>query len=161
CTSLPVAGFCVKARPSLCKEANMLDSMITPVNRRRLVAIAGAVVIAFLPVLLYLACDNDPSGPGNNTALFDKNGHGGRHIFRYDPFGDDEFWTNSLHMNDVIEQAVDPTTALKLGLKVDADALPPGLLASADLTSPATTVALLKLNAVVGLVANVDSRNHI
>jgi mono/diheme cytochrome c family protein len=44
---------------------------------------------------------------------------------------------------------------------VDADALPAGLLESADLTSPATTVALLKLNAVVGIQAKVDNKGHI
>jgi len=53
------------------------------------------------------------------------------------------------------------TTALKVGLKVDADTLPPGTLDKADLQSPATTVALLKMNAVVGLQATVDSNNHI
>jgi len=56
---------------------------------------------------------------------------------------------------------VDPTTALKVGLKVDADVLPPGILGKVDLKSPATTVALLKLNAVVGLQATVDANNHI
>ena len=69
----------------------------------------------------------------------------GREIFRYDTFGDERFWTDTLRMHEVIEAAVDPTTALSVGLKVDADALPPGILQTADLTSPATTVALLKL----------------
>jgi hypothetical protein len=44
---------------------------------------------------------------------------------------------------------------------VDADALPPGILDKVDLKNPATTVALLKMNAVVGLQATVDSSNHI
>ena len=56
---------------------------------------------------------------------------------------------------------MDPTTALKVGLKVDADALPAGILEKVDLKSPATTVALLKMNAVVGLQATVDANNHI
>jgi mono/diheme cytochrome c family protein len=56
---------------------------------------------------------------------------------------------------------VDPTTALKVGLKVDSEALPPGTLEKADLKDPATTVALLKLNAVVGLKAEVDANNQI
>jgi len=81
----------------------------------------------------------------------------GREIFRYDTFGDERFWTDVLLMNEVIERSVDPTTALSVGLKVDADALPPGILATADLKSPATTVALLKLNAVVGLKGTVTS----
>jgi mono/diheme cytochrome c family protein len=85
----------------------------------------------------------------------------GRHIFRFDTFGDEQKWTDQLHMNQVVESSVDPTTALKVGLKVDADALPPGILDTADLNSPATTVALLKLDAVVGLKAEVDGDNHI
>jgi len=85
----------------------------------------------------------------------------GQKIFRFDTFGDEQLWTDKLGLHKVVEQKVDPATALKVGLKVDADALPPGTLEKADLNSPATTVALLKLNAVVGLVAEVDANNHI
>lgn len=85
----------------------------------------------------------------------------GREIFRFDTFGDEKFWTDTLQMHKVVEASVDPTTALKVGLKVDADALPPGLLGQVNLTDPATTVALLKLNAVVGIKATVDANNHI
>lgn len=85
----------------------------------------------------------------------------GRRIFRYDTFGDEKFWTDTLRMNEVVEQNVDPTTALTVGLKVDADVLPPGILEQVDLTSPATTVALLKMNAVVGIQATVDENDHI
>lgn len=85
----------------------------------------------------------------------------GQRIFRFDTFGDEQFWTDTLHMNDVVEKNVDPTTALTVGLKVDADVLPEGILKKVDLKSPATTVALLKMNAVVGIQATVDSNNHI
>jgi cytochrome c5 len=85
----------------------------------------------------------------------------GQRIFRFDTFGDEQFWTDTLRMNEVVEKSVDPTTALTVGLKVDADVLPPGLLKKVDLKSPATTVALLKMNAVVGIQATVDSNNHI
>jgi cytochrome c5 len=85
----------------------------------------------------------------------------GQRIFRFDTFGDEPFWTDTLHLNEVIEKNVDPTTALKVGLKVDADVLPPGILQKVDLKSPATTVALLKMNAVVGVQASVDPQNHI
>ena len=60
-----------------------------------------------------------------------------------------------------IEKSVDPTTALKVGLKVDSDVLPAGILKKVDLKSPATTVALLKMNAIVGLQATVDANNHL
>ncbi len=58
-------------------------------------------------------------------------------------------------MHTVIATRVDPVTALAVGLKVDADALPAEVLGSADLTSPATTVALIGLNAVVGIQGKV------
>jgi cytochrome c5 len=85
----------------------------------------------------------------------------GQKIFRFDTFGDEQVWTDTLRLHEVIEKNVDPTTALKVGLKVDADVLPVGILEKVDLKSPATTVALLKMNAVVGLQATVDSNNHI
>src|SRR4029078_12484489 len=85
----------------------------------------------------------------------------GQHIFRFDTFGDEQFWTDTLLLNDVIEKNVDPTTAHKVGLKVDADVLPPGILEKVDLKSPATTVALLKMNAIVGGQATVDANDHI
>ena len=85
----------------------------------------------------------------------------GQKIFRFDTFGDEQLWTDKLGLHKVVEQKVDPVTALKVGLKVDSDALPPGTLEKADLNSPATTVALLKLNAVVGLKAEVDANNRI
>jgi cytochrome c5 len=85
----------------------------------------------------------------------------GQRIFRFDTFGDEQFWTDTLRLNEVVEKNVDPTTALTVGLKVDADVLPPGILKKVDLKSPATTVALLKMNAIVGIQATVDSNNHI
>jgi hypothetical protein len=88
----------------------------------------------------------------------------GKDIFRFDTFGDETFWTDTLRMHEVISSAVDPTTALSVGLKVDTDSLPPALVqgiqnGSISLTSPATTVALLKLNAVVGLKGTVAMVN--
>ena len=85
----------------------------------------------------------------------------GQVIFRHWTFGDEQFWTDTLHLNTVIETGVSPATALAVGLKVDAERLPPGLLASADLNSPATTVALLRLGAVVGLEGQVGADNHL
>src|SRR5262249_44466829 len=83
----------------------------------------------------------------------------GKNIFRFDTFGDEAFWTDTLRMNEVISKSVDPTTALSVGLKVDADALPPGILKTADLKRPATTVALMKLNAVGGVKGTVSTQN--
>jgi mono/diheme cytochrome c family protein len=88
----------------------------------------------------------------------------GKDVFRFDTFGDETKWTDALRLHEVIGAAVDPTTALSVGLKVDAEALPPAVVlgiqnGSISLTSPDTTVALLKLNAVVGVKGTVTSVN--
>src|SRR5205085_1893510 len=85
----------------------------------------------------------------------------GQQTFRFDTFGDETKWTDALHMDQVVS-TVDPTTALKVGLKVDAEALPASVVAgiqngSVSLTDPATTIALLKLNAVVGVKGTVQA----
>lgn len=88
----------------------------------------------------------------------------GKQIFRFDTFGDETQWTDTLRLHEVIRTAVDPTTALSVGLKVDAEALPAAVVAgiqngSVDLKSPDTTVTLLKLDAVVGLKGTVQTIN--
>ncbi|HJP91650.1 MAG TPA: hypothetical protein VJ875_06820 [Pyrinomonadaceae bacterium] len=88
----------------------------------------------------------------------------GRSIFRFDTFGDEAFWGNTLKLHQAIEGAtfggvgpgISPNTALNLGLKVDVDALPQPLQeqlgkGQVNLDDPATTLALLKLNAVLGV----------
>ena len=84
----------------------------------------------------------------------------GRQIFRYDTFGDEQLWTDVLRMHEVVA-SVPPATALAVGLKVDVDALPPAVIEAlqagqVDLTNPAVTVELLRLNAVVGVQGKVD-----
>jgi mono/diheme cytochrome c family protein len=98
---------------------------------------------------------------GTASAADDELVREGQKIFRFDTFGDEQLWTDKLGLHKVVQEKVDPATALKVGLKVDADALPAGILEKADLKDPKTTVALLKLNAVVGLKAQVDSNNQI
>ena len=88
----------------------------------------------------------------------------GRTTFRFDTFGDEIFWGGALQLHQAIKGAslggvgpgISPSTALSLGLKVDVDALPQPLInqlkqGKVNLDDPATTVALLRLNAVVGL----------
>ena len=88
----------------------------------------------------------------------------GKQIFRYDTFGDEKFWTDTARLQEVVQSSVSPNLALKVGLKVDADAIPPAVAQAitagqVDLNSPATTVTLLKLNAVVGLQGTVRTIN--
>ena len=90
----------------------------------------------------------------------------GRQTFRYDTFGSEAFWGDALQLHKAIAGSknggvgpgVSPKTALSVGLKVDADALPAALknqlkAGKVNLDDPATTIALLKLNAVVGVTA--------
>src|SRR5690242_16673766 len=53
----------------------------------------------------------------------------GKDIFRFDTFGDETFWTDALRLHEVV-QTISPATALSVGLKVDADTLPPAVLAA-------------------------------
>jgi mono/diheme cytochrome c family protein len=90
----------------------------------------------------------------------------GKQTFRFETYGDEAQWTDTLRMHEVIAAAVDPVTALSVGLKVDAEALPAAVVSgigdgSISLTSPATTIALLKLNAVVGVKGTVETVNGV
>ena len=98
----------------------------------------------------------------------------GRQIFRFDTFGDESFWGDALQLHQAIKGAklggvgpgLSPNAALGLGLKVDVDFLPPALanqlrIGKVDLDDPATTVALLKLKAVVGLTGFFDNAGNL
>jgi hypothetical protein len=94
----------------------------------------------------------------------------GEQVFRFDTFGDEAFWGDTLKLHQAIEGAklggvgpgVSPKTALAVGLKVDIDALPRELVEQigrgrVNLDDPAVTLLLLKLNAVVGLTGTFNS----
>jgi hypothetical protein len=107
---------------------------------------------------LLAACGGGSDNAAADAALLAQ----GRQVFRFDTFGDEAQWTDTLRMHEVIASAVDPVTALSVGLKVDAEALPASVVegirnGTVDLKSPATTVALLKLDAVVGLKGTVQT----
>ena len=105
--------------------------------------------------LLFCACNTVSSNETSEHELKKPSRVSGQQIFRFDTFGDEQLWTDTLRMHEVIASSVSPRTALSVGLKVDADALPPGILETADLDDPATTVALLSLDAVVGVQGKV------
>lgn len=125
------------------------------VNQRKLIAVlllmafAGGLVVCTVQSRPVAAKPQMPDVPD------------GKEVFRFDTFGDEQFWTDQLRLNEVIEQALDPVTALTLGLKVDLEALPDEVVAAlaagaVDLTDPAVTLALLELNAVVGVIGHVE-----
>jgi hypothetical protein len=123
----------------------------------RLVGIASFVFVLALTFVI------SGFGPAVTAQQFaGQSGDDGRHrngqaIFRFDTFGDEQLWTNVLRMHEVIA-AVDPATALAVGLKVDVEALPRTIITAlragqVDLTEPAVTIGLLRWNAVVGVRA--------
>src|SRR5205085_4917230 len=103
---------------------------------------------------------------GNAQQLLEQ----GRQIFRFETFGDEAYWSDKLKLHQAIAGAklggvgpgVSPKTALAVGLKVDMDALPADLVAKVkrgevNLDDPATTLALIKLNAVLGVKGTFNS----
>lgn len=89
----------------------------------------------------------------------------GREIFRYDTFGDEAFWGEKLRLHEALA-TVSPQTAFSVGLKVDVDRLPRRLRkqlerGQVDLADPATTLALLGLDAVVGVKGSFDPQGRL
>jgi len=116
-------------------------------------------------VIVFTQCQKDkpPHHGEQNPAVVED----GKNIFRFDSFGDEAFWSDLLHIDKAIKgqanggfgPGVSPKTALAVGLKVDAEALPANIVAgiqsgAVDLNDPKTTIALLKLNAVLGVKGN-------
>jgi hypothetical protein len=98
----------------------------------------------------------------------------GRKIFRFDTFGDEIYWSDTLNLHKAIAGAkaggvgagLSPNAALKAGLKVDMDVIPADLAkqikdGKVNLDDPATTLALLKLNAVVGVIGRVTDAGQL
>lgn len=105
------------------------------------------------------SCDDAAGAPGQ-ASCSPCLANDGQCIFRHDTFGDEQLWTDTLRLHELVETLA-PTDALALGLKVDSEAVPADVLASADLEDPKTTVALLSLDAVVGVRAQVSEDGHV
>jgi len=131
-----------------------------------------AVALATLILTVTGRADKKPDAPfdrvisRNAERLLDQ----GRETFRFDTFGSETFWGGALQLHRAIlgsalggvGPGVSPATALSVGLKVDIDAIPEPVVnqlkhGKLDLNAPATTLALLKLNSVVGITGVFDS----
>jgi mono/diheme cytochrome c family protein len=80
----------------------------------------------------------------------------GRDIFRDDTFGDEQFWTDTARLHEIVDRRIQPLEALGLGLKVDMDRLNLVKFVLHNPFSTGGTKELLKQNAVVGLRATVE-----
>lgn len=134
-----------------------------------LLIVVGCLVVCFaVESPRDSSAQNQKTQPSEFDGMISENARqmmeNGRQIFRYDTFGSEVFWGDALQLhraiagekNGGVGGGVSPKTALSVGLKVDADALPDSLKqqlkeGKVNLDDPATTLALLKLNAVVGV----------
>jgi hypothetical protein len=129
-----------------------------------------AAAAAWLPRLSYAqspaASPMEPAVTDNARQLLDE----GRRVFRYETYGDETYWGDTLKLHRAIAGAklggvgpgVSPKTALSVGLKVDVDSVPTPVAAAlkagqVNLDDPASTIVLLKANAVVGVTGRFDT----
>ena len=90
---------------------------------RRLL-VRGSALAALLTAGVVVSCNDDAPTQPKPEELDPALVAAGREIFRFDTFGDEKYWTDTLRMHEVISSAVTPTAALSVGLKGDAEALP-------------------------------------
>lgn len=128
---------------------------------RVLLVVCGMSLLLFLLIRSGKVYTEEPERRSDTDfdSLISKNAEDlvrqGRRIFRFDTFGDEEFWGDTLQLHRGVAKT-SPRKALGLGLKVDVKALPPDIVRAIEqgtinLDDPAVTVALLQLNAVVGV----------
>lgn len=139
--------------PQLGREACRISVMVGA-----LAALAGCVSKGAREEPRRISTNSDTSSDDRSPQTL----AAGQRIFRYETFGDEQFWTDTARMPEVVQKSVSPAVALSVGLKVDADAIPPDVAQAiksgkVDLKNPATTVTLLKLNAIVGLNGTVNT----
>ncbi|HSC05402.1 MAG TPA: hypothetical protein VLD59_01095 [Steroidobacteraceae bacterium] len=143
-------------------------------------AATGAAALSAAQTALQATVDNDQRLPHTPPNAMVGNGWGtlfksalllteGREVFRFETFGDEAWWTDTLQLHKAIEgekhggvgAGVSPATALSVGLKVDIDAVPRNVQnaiaqGKVNLNDPAVTLVLLQLNAVVGVQATLS-----
>ena len=133
--------------------------------RHSMLGVVLLVAIGVTIASVLTGCDNSSSiRPDNPPPLDPALVAQGKTIFRFNTFDDERFWTDTARMHEVVQTSVSPRTALAVGLKVDVDTLPQSVrdalaAGQVNLDSPATTVTLLKLGAVVGLKGTVQTVN--
>jgi hypothetical protein len=146
--------------------------------RKSAAVLAGVLAVLAWSVWAQSKKASSQAAPSANDQIITNNAtemlKQGKEIFRYDTFGDEVFWGDALRLHQAIAgekqggvgPGVSPKTALAVGLKVDLDALPASLVdqlkaGKVNLDDPATTLALLKLNSVVGVTGHFDNQGKL
>jgi hypothetical protein len=130
--------------------------------------LAAALLMVAGALLFNVSAVSKPTPPRPGVSASDQQlFRQGQRTFRFDTFGDEKFWSGALQLDKAIAGAknggvgpgLSPKAALAAGLKVDATAIPKAVATAikqgkVNLNDPKTTLALLKLNAVVGVKGN-------
>jgi cytochrome c553 len=121
--------------------------------------IRAAVLI---PIVFFIAgCGVRSSSSSEQTQAMSAEVAQGQQIFRFDTFGDEQFWTDKARLHEVINKQLQPLEALSLGLKVDLDNLNLLRFVAHNPFAASGTRELLRQNAVVGVQATFDSDGNI
>lgn len=107
------------------------------------------IVVALVAVLL-IRVSRHPFPETVPTSDLERQG---RQVFRDDTFGDEQFWTDTARLHEVVDEEIQPIEALRLGLKVDVDRLNLLQFVLHNPLGTSGTRELLRQNAVVGLRA--------
>lgn len=147
-------------------------------SAQRSLLVAFATVVATTVVATNVFAGEPPNPQGAADMRTDKEAlkqiREGRHLFRFSTFGSEDFWGDALGLHEAIAgkansgvgDGVSPETALGVGLKVDVEALPRKVRraienGAIDLSDPAVTLELLRLDAVVGVTGFFDRSQRI
>ena len=154
------------------KGVNRSDKRRGPVNRREKLLLKLIIMLVGISVAMVYSLNRGRAQRADKESAFDRQitensrrmFEEGKQIFRYDTFGDEVYWSDKLKLHQAIQGSkfggigpgVSPKTALAVGLKVDMDALPADLVekikkGEVNLDDPATTLALIKLDSVLGV----------
>src|SRR5688500_15261944 len=90
------------------------------IARWKAVMLLVAGIIVALVVVLLIRVSRHPFPESILASDLERQG---REVFRDDTFGDEQFWTDSARLHDVVDEQIQPIEALRLGLKVDVDRL--------------------------------------
>lgn len=163
-TILLISCNLLKCQNSIIVTSEGKEKLIHQKKRYTMIVQKKLIALFMIVIIIVFAQCNKNDGIVQNEKLDPVLVKEGKDIFRFDTFGDEDFWSGLLHLDKAIAgnghggygPGVSPKTALAVGLKVDAEALPASVVngiqtGAVNLDDPANTLALLKLNAVVGV----------
>ena len=139
----------------------MITKMELPAGRRLRpanIGIATLSLVALIAGVAFIGCTKEKISPelADSSPLAE-----GQRIFRFDTFGDEQYWTDTAHLHEVVEEHLRPLKALGLGVKVDLDKLNLLKFVMHNPFGTSGTKELLRENAVVGVQATFDKEGNI